>query len=161
MTTLLRTCACAVLLAGLAACSSADKQPVPLPPHVAERPAAGETADQPTLTETYWKAVELMGKPVPEGNREAYIILKKDTNQVAASGGCNGMGSSYELKGMDRIRFTPAISTQMACAKGMDTDRVLGEVLERTDSYTLANGRLQLNRARMAPLAVFEPVYLR
>ncbi len=161
MTTLLRPIASAILLVGLTACSAAEKQPVPLPPHVAERPGAGETDHQPTLTETYWKAIELMGKPVPEGNREAYIILKKENNQVAARGGCNGMGSRYELKGMDRIRFTPAISTQMACAKGMDTDRMLGEVLERTDSYTLANGRLQLNRARMAPLAVFEPVYLR
>ena len=148
------------LLLALGACSTA-LQPAPLPPDVARHPSVTPDVGQPTLTETYWKAVELMGKPVPEGMREAHIILKQEGHRVNGSGGCNGIGSTYDLQDGGRIRFGPPMSTLMACAKGMETDHLLGQALQRADSYVIANGRLQLNRARMAPLAVFEPVYLR
>jgi hypothetical protein len=43
----------------------------------------------------------------------------------------------------------------------MDVEREFHAVLERADNYSLAGDHLTLNRARMAPLARFEAVYLR
>lgn len=123
-----------------------------------EQPAG--QASEPSLTETYWKLTELRGKAVTDFAREPHIILKREDGQVIGTGGCNGMGGTYELKKPNRIRFLRMMSTMMACAKGMETEQQLHKVLEETDSYTLANGTLQLNRARMAPLAKFVPVYL-
>ncbi len=114
-----------------------------------------------SLSETYWKLVELMGKPVGALSRDAYLILKAEDGKVTGSGGCNRIAGSYEASPeKNRIRFSKMISTMMACVDGMDTEHAFTEMLGRVDSYALAGGKLQLLRARMAPLAVFEPVYL-
>lgn len=111
--------------------------------------------DGTPLTGTYWKLTELMGQPVKAGAREAHLIFKEG-GQVGGSGGCNHVSGSYETKAPDRIRFTQMISTMMACLQGMETERGMLDALERADSYTLTGNALQLNRARMAPLARFE-----
>ena len=49
----------------------------------------------------------------------------------------------------------------MACAAGMEVEQAFHEVLRNADSFALDGDRLVLNRARMAPLARFEAVYLR
>jgi len=50
--------------------------------------------------------------------------------------------------------------TRKFCSTGMDVERAFGEVLEQADSYSVNADNLTLNRARMAPLARFEAVYL-
>jgi len=115
---------------------------------------------EPTLKETYWKLVELMGQPVSDLPRDAYLILKEKDQRVTGSGGCNGIGGSYETDNQFKLRFSQMVSTMMACIKGGDTERQFLDVLSKVDSYTIQGGMLQLNRARMAPLARFEPVYL-
>jgi hypothetical protein len=42
----------------------------------------------------------------------------------------------------------------------MDVEEAFHEVLRAVDNYSLDGKRLTLNRARMAPLARFEAVYL-
>jgi len=43
----------------------------------------------------------------------------------------------------------------------MDIEKAFLDVLSAVDNYSLNGGHLTLNRARMAPLARFEAVYLR
>lgn len=120
--------------------------------------------EAPTITETYWKLVELNGKPVARpasAQREAYMILKTANRRVMGSGGCNTFRGLYELQDGYRIRFSPTATTRKACAGGMDTEDQFFKVLSMADSYTLKDGTLSLNRARMAPLARFEAVYFR
>lgn len=100
-----------------------------------------------------WQLAELMGKPVRTG---AHLIFYTDENRVVGSGGCNRFVGAYEKGKGDRIRFSQIASTMMACEKGMEIEQKFLDVLSKTDSYVLRDGRLQLNRARMAPLAVFE-----
>ncbi|PZO83394.1 MAG: heat-shock protein [Micavibrio aeruginosavorus] len=118
------------------------------------------TKEEPKLTETYWKLVRLMGEPVKPSQNEAHIILKDHDARVIGSGGCNRLTGGYVLKQPERIRFTQIVSTMMACPSGMDREQEFLETLGRVDSYVIRDGRLQLLRARMAPLAEFEPVYL-
>ncbi len=145
------------LLLPLAACTGTSMD-VPPPPSDTQADTGGTPA--PALKETYWKLVELRGQPVKTVRKDAYMILKND-GRVQGNGGCNGMGGSYVLKEPNRLSFGPMISTMMACAEGMDTEQGLHAVLEQADSYVIGdNGQLQLLKARMAPLARFEAVYM-
>ncbi len=115
------------------------------------------------IQEKYWKVVELFGQPVvtAEGQREAYIIFKSFDNRFNGNGGCNGFSGGYELQEHGRIKFLPAMSTQMACANGMGTEAKFHEVLGKADTYIVTGDTLVLTKARMAPMARFEAVYLK
>jgi len=109
------------------------------------------------LVGTKWRLVELRGMAVTktaEGKEFSYLQLDKD-GKVAAYAGCNRMFGGYELQDGLRIRFTGMASTRMACPD-MQTEQILGEVLDAADNYSLQGNRMTLNKAKMAPLAVFE-----
>lgn len=115
------------------------------------------------ITEKYWKLTEIMGKPVvktEDMGKEPHMILKMADFRVSANGGCNQMNGSFTLMPMNRIRFSQMISTMMACPN-MEIEKQLSEVLSNADSYILNGDKLQLIRARMAPLAKFEAVYMK
>jgi len=118
------------------------------------------------ITEKYWKLIEINGKPVvwdESATREAFIILKDENNRVNGNGGCNTLYGTYEIdKTAYRIKFSQMASTMMACLN-MEIENELKRALEMADNYSLsADGKyLSLNRARMAPLARLEVVYLR
>jgi heat shock protein HslJ len=61
---------------------------------------------------------------------------------------------------MNRVLFSQIVSTEMACMEGMETETQFLEVLNSVDSYDVTGDRLVLNKARMAPLARFEAVYM-
>lgn len=109
-----------------------------------------------TITGRYWKLIEIQGQAVAEGStqKEPYIQLNSDDQRVEASGGCNGMGGTYELSEPNRIKFSQLIGTMMAC-ENMEVENGLRRALESADSYHLQGDTLQLFRARMAPLAKF------
>ena len=117
------------------------------------------------ITEKYWKLIELNGNPVVNDdtlNREPYIIFKAD-NRINGTGGCNIFNGSYELQeSTNRIKMSQVMSSMMACAN-MEIEGELLRILQSVDNYTLsADGTtLSLNKARMAPLARFEVVYLK
>jgi heat shock protein HslJ len=115
----------------------------------------------PGLVEKHWKLVEIFGDPVVYENlnaKEAYIIFKEEDGQVTGNSGCNNIHGSYQLNG-NRLSFSRMVATQMMCVN-MDIETKLNRVFEMTDSYSLNDNTLILNRARMAPLAKFEAVYM-
>lgn len=115
-----------------------------------------------SVTETYWKLVELNGKPVPTLEREPHLILRTADQRVNGFGGCNHFNGAYELdEAHSRISFSQVASTMMACESGMDVEKAFHAMLLRVDNFSLNGNHLTLNRARMAPLARFEAVYLR
>lgn len=113
-----------------------------------------------SLGETYWKLVELNGQPIKPTPSEPYMILKAD-GSMNGSSGCNRMAGSYIAKDMGRIQFGQIAGTRMFCMDGMETEQQFYNVLSQADNYTISGDTLQLNKARMAPLAKFEAVYLR
>lgn len=115
------------------------------------------------IRDIYWELVEINGKSLAGVKlmREPYLRLHTEDHRAEANGGCNGMGGTYELnEENNRLRFSQLISTKMAC-ENMEIEQQLADVLQRTDSYGLANDTLQLFRARMAPLAKFKAVYIK
>ncbi|MFT3756654.1 MAG: copper resistance protein NlpE N-terminal domain-containing protein [Pseudoxanthomonas sp.] len=114
------------------------------------------------ITEKYWKLVELNGQPVAAAANEPHFILKAEGGRVIGNGGCNSLTGSYKIdEAAMRISFDRVASTMMACTSGMDVEQAFLEMLRKVDNYSLNGDKLSLNKARMAPLARFEAVYLR
>lgn len=103
-----------------------------------------------------WRLVELNGQPVADSDRPAHIAFSEADHRISGSGGCNSFGGNYEEQPGNRIHFSQIIHTMMACVNGMDTENAFMDVLNRTDNYSLNGDTLTLNKARMAPLAVFK-----
>lgn len=116
------------------------------------------------ITEKYWKLIEIRGQQVTSENfvsKEPHFILKSTDNKVTGNGGCNSFFGTYELQAdMNRITFSKLGATKMACLKPTVEDAFFN-VLETVDNYTVKNDTLQLNKARMAPLAKFVAVHLK
>ena len=113
------------------------------------------------VTERYWKLVELNGRPLPKLDRKPWLILREADRRMNGFGACNRFTGSYKLDAAaSRLRFGQIATTSMACISGMDVEQAFYEVLRNADNYSLTGDHLTLNRARMAPLARFEAVYL-
>ncbi|HRO07792.1 MAG TPA: copper resistance protein NlpE N-terminal domain-containing protein [Saprospiraceae bacterium] len=110
----------------------------------------------PNVEDKRWKLVELNGKPV-KGNAEThFLILHADKRQAQAKANCNVLILNYRITNELAIRFDQGISTLMACPDGLEDEYV--KVLSTVDNLSVSGDRLTLNKARMAPLAVFELV---
>jgi heat shock protein HslJ len=105
-----------------------------------------------------WILTELMGQKYTPGenNREAFLYFDGERGRISGSNSCNVINGSYELMEGGRIAMGKVASTMMACPD-METADQFNEVLGKADNYTIADGILSLNRARMAPLARFRP----
>ncbi len=114
------------------------------------------------ITNKYWVLKELNRQPVtaPNKSQAAYFFLNDADTTVKGYGGCNILFGKYELnETASRIRFLNTAATQRACIDAHNETRFF-EVLNMADNYNLVGDTLFLNKARMAPLARFEAVYL-
>ncbi len=123
--------------------------------------ASSSATDEP-LQETYWKLVELQGKPVTtaEQQREASLIFHTKGNRITGSGGCNRLMGGYVLEG-NSLHFKGVASTMMACLHGMETEQGLVGVLNKVESWKISGKSLGLFGKEEAPLARFEAVALK
>ena len=119
-----------------------------------------------SITEKYWKLIELNGKQVvwsESQKQEAFFILRNEGNRVTGNGGCNTLTGTFEIiPAAKRIRFSQMTTTMMMCLN-MEIEDAMKKVFESVDNYSVSSdGKyLSLNRARMAPLARFEVVYMK
>lgn len=111
------------------------------------------------ITDKKWKLIELSGKAVADSvnGKEPFLLLQKADGRYTASGGCNGLGGTFELLANGKIKFTQGMSTMMAC-EDMWVETDLNQALVQADNYTVNGNELSLNKARMAPLARFRAV---
>lgn len=114
------------------------------------------------LTGVKWKLVEIYGQSfeaVEGENVEAFLVFDEKENRIYGSGSCNNFNGSYELKEGQQIALTGLATTMMACPN-MKIEQELFEVLNNCDNFTIHQGVLSLNKARMAPMAKFIAVEL-
>ncbi|HET9208503.1 MAG TPA: META domain-containing protein [Burkholderiaceae bacterium] len=129
----------------------------------AQSSCATPPAGHATLENTYWKLASLRGQPVAppaERQREAHLILQPAQRRVVGSGGCNRLSGAYTLDG-ERLTFSRAIGTMMACRDGMDQERALLDTLTQVARWRIDGQRLALLDERGATLLLFDAVYLR
>jgi heat shock protein HslJ len=117
-------------------------------------------AASPELINTYWKLMELGGKPVAvtDNQREPYIVLRPDPKQVNGSGGCNRLFGSYETSGStgNSLTFGGVGSTKMACPSGMETEAAFLPALGRVARWHITGQQLELSDSSGTLLARFE-----
>jgi heat shock protein HslJ len=107
------------------------------------------------LEGTYWKAIELAGKPTPtqDPKREAHLQFQAG-GRVSGSDGCNRITGTYQLKG-DRVTFGQMAGTQMACLNPSGTEGPFRDALKGATRLTVAGDRLELFDAPGTRLAAF------
>ena len=114
----------------------------------------------PMLENKKWVLTELMGKEITfeDENRQAFLTFDSASGRVAGHDSCNRLTGSYELREGNRISFGQGMAATMMACPDMQTPQAFNEVLNKVDNYTIADGVLSLNKARMAPLARFKMV---
>ena len=143
-----------VLVSGMHSCKCSQKD--------AKQENAKVSSASDDLTNKRWRLVEIMGRPVTysaEDGREAYIQFKAD-GTVSGNLGCNTFTGNYSIPNPLQIRFSNLVNTLKMCID-MQIENDLSKALQTADNYNLNGDKLVLNRARMAPLARFEAVYLK
>jgi uncharacterized lipoprotein YbaY len=112
------------------------------------------------LQNTYWKLLEIDGKPVvtPESMREAHMVLATEGSNARGHAGCNNFFGTFQAK-EDRLAFSALGSTMMACPEGMDTEQAFLQALGETTRFEISGQFLTLF-ADDHPLARLEAVYL-
>jgi heat shock protein HslJ len=116
------------------------------PPNaVASRPLEG----------TYWRAIELAGKPTPSQNpaREAHLIFQEG-GRVSGSDGCNRITGTYQLKG-GGITFGQMTATQMACLDAGGVEQPFRDALMMATRWTIVGDRLELRDGKGTRRAAF------
>ncbi len=105
----------------------------------------GQTGSDASFENTYWKLMELNGKPVAvaDNQREPHFRLDPKEKRLQGSGGCNRIGGSYEVNG-EQLRFSKMFATRMACPSGMETEQEFVKALEATAGFKLSGEKLEL-----------------
>lgn len=105
-----------------------------------------------------WVITTLEGQDmsnVENNGRTIYFTLDPENNRVNGYSGCNTFMGTYKSEGGNRISFSQLATTRMACPDSEINEAKILSVFETADNFTIADGTLSLNKARMAPLAMF------
>ncbi|MGD2075379.1 MAG: META domain-containing protein [Gammaproteobacteria bacterium] len=116
---------------------------------------AREALAQASLTNTYWRPVEIDGEAVllESAQREPHFVLSDPGSRVHGSTGCNRLMGGFE-QDADGLRFKSLATTRMACPPSVAqlearflealsavvSQRIIGESLELRD----ASGQLRM-----------------
>jgi copper homeostasis protein (lipoprotein) len=115
------------------------------------------------LQDSHWVLTALDGRPVAAtapGQRETSLVLHSRQQRYAGWAGCNRLIGGYVLEG-NRLTFSPAAGTMMACPEGMEAEKAFIEALPRVQSWRIAGVHLELLDAGGAVVARFESRPLR
>ena len=112
-----------------------------------------------TLTNTYWKLVELNGAAVKPGEgRELHMILRGE-DQVAGYAGCNQFTGSVTVTG-NGLAFGPMASTRRMCADVMAQEDAYLQALESAHRFDIAGEDLAIQNAAGETVMRFVAVYM-
>jgi len=108
----------------------------------------------PELQDREWVLVELRDHPVST-DRPPTLRFDRATARLSGSDGCNRLMGSYRLGEMNRLQIGENMASTMMACPDMATPKQFTDALQQVDNYSIDNGVLSLNRARMAPLLRF------
>lgn len=116
--------------------------PVPADPPTTAPPPVPDAS----LTDTYWKLLEVSGQPVlvTEQIREPQLVLNSQDGRFAGSGGVNRLMGGYTLDGAT-LTFSQVAMTMMAGPpEAMAQEQTIVAALGRVRGYRIAGDRLTL-----------------
>ena len=115
-----------------------------------------EQPPQSDLEDSRWRPVRIGDRSVtvPADQREPWIVLESISKRVTGSGGCNRISGRYQA-GSGTLRFSPMISSQMACP-AMDMEAAFLRALNGTRRYRIRGRILELMDGDGKPLVGLE-----
>ena len=121
--------------------------------------AVAMLAQSPAITETQWRLKKIGTEAVVpgKGQKKPYLKLEAKGNKVIGFSGCNRLMGDYKLKGAE-LSFGPTAGTKMACAQGMDTEKLFVQALPKVKTYKISGQSLDLLDSAGKALAHFEAV---
>jgi len=124
-------------------------------------PVQEDNAPDAPLVNTYWKLVELNGRPAPlgSGEREVHMVLETNMKNVHGFSGCNRFAGEFTLKDHS-LSFSPFAGTMMACEDGMDLEMEFLSTLANVATWSITGEFLTLRAGDETVIAKFESVYL-
>ena len=117
------------------------------------------TSEANAIENTKWVISTLEGQNIadPQSNgRDIHFTLNSEDNRLNGYSGCNTFMGTYKIEEGNRISFSQLGMTRMACPDSGINEAQILKVFETADNFTVYNGVLALNKARMAPLAQFK-----
>jgi len=113
-----------------------------------------------TLTNTYWKLVQLNDETikVAEGEREPHLILKAN-NRAQGFSGCNQFMGQYQATAKT-LSFGPIAGTLRACVPAVSYETPYLKLLHGELEWSVAGEQLQLRNTTSGSEAKFKAVYL-
>ncbi len=115
-----------------------------------EKPAA-------SVTNTYWRAVDLFDVPVDPGNNGTEVHLKLLGDRAMGFAGCNNFSGGYTASG-NQIVIGPLAATRMMCADTMQAESQMLQAMNSTTHFKVYGDILTLFADEVA-VARFEAVY--
>lgn len=119
-----------------------------------------------SLTNTYWKLIELNSEPVvmPQNQaRESHMVLHSENQRLAGFGMCNHFfGKFVELEqslGKGTLQFNTIGATQMACPDLNHNEQAFFEVFAKKGMYKIDGETLILSDRNNEIVAKFSAVY--
>ena len=120
----------------------------------------GTTGGSEILYKYQWDVIELEGQPVTisSGNQPNLLFSPGQVSRVSGNTGCNKLNGSFELTGVNFIKFSPLATTKMAC-KGDNVESKFLAAIEKVNNWSIINNELLLNNGKilMAKLKAVTP----
>lgn len=102
------------------------------------------------LDQNKWYLNELQGQPftfIGNDNYAHLLFSSGQPNKVSGSTGCNRLNGSFELTGVNFIKFSPLATTRMACPG--NTEAKFIEALGQVNNWSISNEQLLLNNGKI------------
>ena len=146
-----------VVLLGVAGCAPDEAGVAATSTEAA--PAAENMNPDVTLTNTYWKLIELNGAAVGPGEgKELHMILRGE-DQVGGYAGCNQFTGSMTVTG-DGLSVGPIASTRRMCQDVMEQESAFLQALENAQRYSISGEDLAIENASGEVTMRFVAVYM-
>lgn len=117
--------------------------------HSAKQTTGDNNANE-MLYKYKWYLTELEGQPFTfTGNNDyAHLLFTAgQPNKVSGSTGCNRLNGSFDLTGVNFIKFSPLATTRMACPG--NTEAKFIEALGQVNNWSINNEQLLLNNGKI------------
>ena len=133
---------------------------LPFQLNASDTDSANSTA-QASLTNTYWKLIELKGQAVKTeaGQREIKLTLRGE-NKVTGFAGCNSFFGSYTFD-ESKITISQLAASRKFCTETMDMETLFLKTLTEVAGYKIIGQTLHLSDDEGRLQARLQAVYLK
>jgi len=113
-------------------------------------PAIGVPGGSEMLYRYQWNLTELQGQPVFQATGQtAYLLFSPGkVNSVSGNTGCNNLKGTFELTGVNFLKFSPLATTRIACP-GNNKEVQFLEAIGQANNWSIINNQLLLNNGRI------------